>query len=659
VIHNAAMSDAAIYSVPDRVREGAQGPIPSLDDWRRLWMRAQMDPNGFWLDQARERLSWRKAPTVGLEGDFHGIAESPLSWFGDGRLNVTESCLDRHAEARPDKIAILWEGDEPGDTRTLTYRQLHTEVSRAANALRELGVKKGERVIIYMGMIPEAAIAMLDCARLGAIHSVVFGGFSAEALRDRVRDSGAEMVITQDEGVRGGRTVPLKQTTDQALQGERGVKKVLVYRRTGGDVSWIEGRDVWWHDALERAGDACKAIECAAEDPLFILYTSGSTGRPKGLVHTCAGYLTYASFTHETVFDLRDDDIYACVADVGWITGHTYIVYGPLANGATSLMFESTPAYPDPGRYWDMVQRHRISIFYTAPTAIRALAAHGSEPVKQYDRSSLRVLGTVGEPINADAWKWYHDVVGDGRCNIVDTWWQTETGGICISPVAPATPTKPGSATLPMPGIAPVLVDADGRKVLGPGQGHLCLEQPWPGQARTIWGDHDRFVATYFAQHKGYYFTGDGCRRDADGYYWITGRVDDVINVSGHRLGTAEFESALNGIEEIAEAAVVGYPHDIKGQGVYAYVVLQPEAAWSDELEKAVQDTVRSAIGPFAKIDLCQHVPGLPKTRSGKVMRRILRKVAEGQPEALGDTSTLADPTVVDAIIAGAKNVKK
>jgi len=506
-------------------------------------------------------------------------------------------------------------------------------------------------------MVPEAAIAMLACARIGAIHSVVFGGFSAESLRDRVRDSGAEIVITQDEGKRGGRAVALKSVTDEALAGEAGVKKVLVLRHTGGTVRWQEGRDVWWHDAVADVPDTCPAEEMHAEDPLFILYTSGSTGKPKGLVHTTGGYLTYAAFTHRTVFDLREDDVYACVADVGWVTGHSYIVYGPLANGATTTMFESIPTYPDAGRYWDLVQRHKITVFYTAPTALRALAAQGDTFVSKYDRSSLRVLGTVGEPINPDAWRWYHKTVGEGRCNIVDTWWQTETGGIMISPIAPATPTKPGSATLPLPGVFPVVLDGDGHRVFGPTEGRLCLEHPWPGMARTVWGDHDRYVATYFTTFPGYYFTGDGVKRDTDGYLWITGRVDDVINVAGHRMGTAEFESALVAAEPVAEAGVVGFPHPIKGQGVYAYVVLQPGQTPSPALEAELNATVRRLIGAHARVDLFQFVPGLPKTRSGKVMRRILRKVAEGQADALGDISTLADPSVVEAIKNGARTL--
>jgi len=641
-----------LYPVPARVTADSPNPITDLHAYREHHARTVADPDDFWLAETNANVAWHTPPSIGLDGNFHDIAQGPLAWFGDGTLNITESCLDRHLAERGDKVAILWEGDDKTVVK-LTYRELHAEVCKTANALRALGLKDGERAIIYMGMVPEAAIAMLACARLGAIHSVVFGGFSAEALRDRIRDCRAEVLITQDEGLRGGRTIPLKAVSDAACEGETHIKKVLVLKRTGADVGWVEGRDVWWHDVVPGASADNEAVVLDAEHPLFILYTSGSTGKPKGLVHTCGGYLTWAQYTHRTVFDLREDDVYACVADVGWITGHTYIVYGPLANGATTLMFESTPLYPDAGRYWDMVERHGITIFYTAPTAIRALAAQGDEYVTKYDRSTLRVLGTVGEPINPDAWRWYFDVVGAGRCTIVDTWWQTETGGICITPIAPTTPTKPGSATLPMPGIIPSLRTPGGRVVRGPGEGLLCIEQPWPGQARTVWGDHERFVATYFGQFDGLYFTGDGCRRDADGYYWITGRVDDVLNVSGHRMGTAEFESALVGAEEIAEAAVVGYPHPIKGQGVYAYVVLQPGEAATDDLADRLNGACRTEIGAHARIDRVQLVPGLPKTRSGKVMRRILRKIAEGHGDELGDVSTLADPGVVDAIKAG------
>ena len=639
-----------MYSIPSRVCEGSESDIQSIDQYREHYLRAAADPDKYWLDVAKSTVKWMKEPSLGLSGDYHGIATEPLSWFSDGSLNLTETCLDQHLAQRADKTAIIWESDEPGQSKTLSYRELHGEVCRFANALRELGVQKGERVILYMGMVPEAAIAMLACARLGAIHSVVFGGFSSEALRDRVRDCGAKLVITQDEGRRGGKPLPLKAVVDRALEDERQVRHVVVFKRTGSETPMVEGRDVWWHDSVAKVDDDCPLVECAAEDPLFILYTSGSTGKPKGLVHTTGGYLTYAAYTHRTVFDLREDDIYACVADVGWITGHTYIVYGPLANGATTVMFESTPLYPDAGRYWDLVAQHKVTIFYTAPTAIRALAAQGDEFVKKHDRSSLRVLGTVGEPINPDAWEWYYHVVGEGRCNIVDTWWQTETGGICLSPIAPATETTPGSATLPMPGISPVLLDGDAHVIHGPGQGKLCLTHPWPGQARTVWEDHDRYVATYFSTYPGYYFTGDGCKRDSQGYYWITGRVDDVLNVSGHRMGTAEFESALVNVDEVAEAAVIGFPHPIKGQGVYVYAVLQPGFEPGSDIEKNMKMACRTAIGAHAGLDHIQFVPGLPKTRSGKVMRRILRKIAEGDGDKLGDISTLANPEVVDEI---------
>jgi acetyl-CoA synthetase len=647
----------AIYPVPERVSSGSPSPLPSMAAWREAYLHAQNDPEGFWLKATHDTIAWRKAPTLGLSGSFHTIDEGPLAWFADGELNLTDTCVDRHAEAQPDRTAILWEGDAPGEVRRISYRELKDEVCRAANALTALGVKRGERVLIYMGMVPEAAVAMLACARIGAIHSVVFGGFSAESVRDRLRDSGAELVITQDEGRRGGRTIPLKAVVDKAIEGEKFVQRVLVLKRTGGEIPWNPARDVWWHEAVAPQPPEHEAPALPAEHPLFILYTSGSTGKPKGVVHTTGGYLTYVAYTHRVVFDLRPDDVYACMADVGWITGHSYIVYGPLANGTTTMMFESIPTYPDAGRYWDVVERLRPTIFYTAPTALRALAAMGDAVVSRYDRSSLRVLGTVGEPINPDAWRWYHQVVGEGRCNIVDTWWQTETGGICISPIAPATATKPGSATLPLPGIQPLLMDEHARIIRGPGEGRLCLAYPWPGQARTVWGDHARFVATYFQHYPGYYFTGDGCRRDSDGYYWITGRVDDVINVSGHRMGTAEFESALVSVEAVAEAAVVGFPHPIKGQGVYAYVVLQAGEETDDALEKSLNLAIRDIIGAHARVDVFQFVPGLPKTRSGKVMRRILRKVAEGESDKLGDTSTLADPGVVDAIVAGARRL--
>ena len=639
---------------PERVRAGSVSEMSDLASYQRIVREAAANPSAFWLARARADIAWRTPPTRGCEGDFRTVAEQPIRWFSDGRLNVTESCLDRHIATRGDHTAIVWEGDEPGTVRRLSFRELLAAVNRCANVLSDLGVREGDRVIIYMGMVPEAAVAMLAVARLGAVHSVVFGGFSADALRDRIEDSQARVVITQDVGLRGGKKVPLKATVDAALAGGGPVQNVLVYRRTTDDVAWTAGRDHDWATATASASPDRAATVVGAEAPLYILYTSGSTGRPKGLVHTAGGYLAYVTWTARTTFDLRPDDVYACVADVGWVTGHSYIVYGPLSNGVTTLLFESIPTYPDAGRYWDLVQRHKVTVFYTAPTAIRAIAASGDEPVRRYDRSSLRVLGTVGEPINPAAWDWYHDVVGESRCAVVDTWWQTETGGHCISPIAPVTPTRPGSATWPLPGILPIVLDANDRRFDGPGEGRLCLEVPWPGQARTVWGDHARFVSTYFQTFPGLYFTGDGVRRDEDGYYWITGRVDDVINVSGHRMGTAEFESALATHPGVAESAVVGYPHDLKGQGVWAFVVLQPGTPVTPGLEGAMNGTVRQVIGAHARVDRFQIVPGLPKTRSGKVMRRILRKVAEGLPDQLGDVSTLADPSVVDAIVRGA-----
>lgn len=640
------------WDIPERVKVGSTTAMNSLDGWREHWMSAANDPDGYWLRETKSSLQWMKEPTVGLEGDYASIQDG-FTWFADGALNVSQNCVDRHAADTPDKVAILWERDEPGEAERITYADLKGRVCRAANVLTSLGVQKGDRVIIYMGMVPEAAIAMLACARIGAIHSVVFGGFSAEAVRDRVRDCGAEVVITQDQGVRGGKHVSLKATVDTALDGEKGVKHVLVYQRTGADIAWTEGRDIWWHDAVADASDECEPVECGAEDPLFVLYTSGSTGKPKGLVHTCGGYLTWVAYTHRHVFDLRDDDVFACMADVGWVTGHSYIVYGPLANGATTVMFESTPLYPDAGRYWETIERLGITIFYTAPTALRTLAAEPDELVTSRDLSSVRILGTVGEPIDGETWEWYFKVVGREQCTIVDTWWQTETGGIAISQIAPATPPKPGSASYPMPGIQPLLVDENGHKLQGPKRGLLCMQMPWPGQARTVFGDHDRYVATYFSMFPGLYFSGDGCVRDSDGYYWITGRVDDVLNVSGHRMGTAEFESVVISLDEVAEAAVVGYPHAVKGQGVYCYIVPQPGTATDDSLTQKIQATLREKIGAHARLDDLQYVVALPKTRSGKVMRRILRKIVAGEADQLGDTSTLAEPEVVDVIIDG------
>ena len=633
--------------IPERVRSSGRPIFTDLAQYRAAYERARVDPSGFWLDVTRERIAWRRTPTLGLEGDFTSVAERQIAWFRDGTLNVNDSCLDRHLGVRGDKTAIIWEADEPADGRRISYRELHRDVCKAANVLADLGVRRGDRVVIYMGMVPELAVAMLACARLGAVHSVVFAGFSAQALRERIEDSRAEVVITQDVGYRGGKTIPLKQIADEACAA---VRKVLVFKRTTAEVGFVPGRDVWWHEAMASASAEHEAVAVGAEDPLFIMYTSGSTGRPKGLVHTTGGYLTYASFTHAAVFALGEDDVHACVADLGWITAHTYAVYGPLANGATTLLFESTPVYPDPGRYWDMAARHKLATLFSAPTALRTLAAADPAYVKKHDRSSLRILATAGEPISPETWRWYSDVVGEGRCAIADNYWQTETGGMCITPIPTVTPTKPGSATLPMIGIVPALRDEKGVVLEGPGAGRLCFEQPWPAQARTIWGDHARFVQTYFTTFPGVYFSGDGCRRDEDGYFWITGRVDDVLNVSGHRIGTAEIESALATVASVAESAVVGYPHDVKGQGVYAYVVGKGAVDIA-----ALNEACRRTIGAHAKIDKLQVVAGLPKTRSGKVMRRILRKIAEGESDGFGDLTTLADPAVVEAILAGRK----
>ncbi len=644
---------------PSPISPGPQSLIPDMASWREQWIRALKDPSGFWLEQTQSLLEWSAPPQLGGEGDFWSVVEEPIRWFADGELNVSVNCVDRHLMTRGDQAAIIWEADEPGEGFTWTYRQLHEEVCRAANVLSDLGVSAGDRVIIYMGMVPQAAVAMLACARIGAAHSVVFGGFSAEALRDRVIDCGARVVITQDEGRRGGRPVALKTVVDEALApAEVEVDKVLVFKRAKAETPWIEGRDVDWATACSAVSAEHTPQSFGAEHPLFILYTSGSTGRPKGLMHTSGGYLTYTTYTHRAVFDLREGDVYGCVADVGWITGHSYIVYGPLSNGTTTVMFESTPLYPDASRYWSLVERHKVNIFYTAPTAIRALAALGDEWVNNHDLSSLRVLGTVGEPINPEAWEWYYHVVGRGKCALVDTWWQTETGGISLSPLAGVTPTQPGAATLPLPGIQPILVNPEGHEIHGAGEGRLCLNMPWPGQARTVWGDHERFVKTYFNDFPGRYFTGDGCRRDVEGHHWITGRVDDVLNVAGHRMGTAEFEAALITDDVVAEAAVVGFPHPVKGQGVCAYLVLaqneSSHGALEESLLKRLQSVVRTRIGVHAKLDRVISIPGLPKTRSGKVMRRILRKVAEGETQALGDVSTLADSAVVEAIIKAA-----
>jgi acetyl-CoA synthetase len=630
-----------------------------IDDakYKALYERSVSDPQGFWAENSR-RLDWIKAPTKIKNTNF-GPGEVSIKWFEDGTLNLSVNCIDRHLATRGDQVAIIWEGDDPTEDEAITYRQLHERVCKFANVLKANGVKKGDRVTIYLPMIPEAAYAMLASARLGAIHSIVFAGFSPDSLAGRIEDAGSTMIITADEGLRGGKTVPLKKNTDEALKKcAKGDEKVIVVRRTGNPVSWTGGRDLWLHDELAKVSADCPPEEVNAEDPLFILYTSGSTGKPKGVVHTTGGYLLFAAMTHQYVFDYHDGDIYWCTADVGWVTGHSYIVYGPLANGATTLMFEGVPTYPSASRFWNVVDKWKVSIFYTAPTAIRSLMGAGDDLVARTDRSSLRLLGSVGEPINPEAWEWYHRVVGEHRCPIVDTWWQTETGGILITPLPGATALKPGSATRPFFGVQPALVDDKGQTLEGATQGNLVILDSWPGQARTLFGDHERFVQTYFSAYPGTYFTGDGCRRDEDGYYWITGRVDDVINVSGHRMGTAEVESALVAHPKVAEAAVVGYPHDIKGQGIYCYVTLNAGEAASDDLRKELVAHVRREIGPIASPDVVQFAPGLPKTRSGKIMRRILRKIAEDEFGSLGDTSTLADPTVVDDLINNRQNRK-
>ncbi|MFZ0027967.1 MAG: acetate--CoA ligase [Pseudolabrys sp.] len=642
-----------IYDVPADWRKRAYADGAK---YKEMYARSIKDPNGFWADQAK-RIDWIK-PFSKVKNSSYDPTDVSIKWFEDGTLNVCHNCVDRHLAKRGDQTAILWEGDDPKDDKKLTYNQLHAEVCRFANVLKARGIKKGDRVTIYMPMIPEAAISMLACARIGAVHSVVFGGFSPDSLAGRIEDCKSNVVVTADEGLRGGRKIPLKANVDAACEKASGVTSVIVVKRTNAPVNMKSGRDIYYDEIAKTVSPDCPCEEMNAEDPLFILYTSGSTGKPKGVLHTSGGYLVYTSITHQYVFDYHDGDIYWCTADVGWVTGHSYILYGPLSNGAISMMFEGVPNYPTNSRFWEVCDKHKVNIIYTAPTAIRALMQGGNDPVKKTSRKSLRLLGTVGEPINPEAWEWYYHVVGDDRCPIVDTWWQTETGGILITPLPGATKLKPGSATHPFFGVQPEIVDAEGKVQSGATSGNLCIIDSWPGQMRTVYGDHQRFIDTYFKTYPGKYFTGDGCRRDEDGYYWITGRVDDVINVAGHRLGTAEVESALVAHPKVSEAAVVGYPHDIKGQGIYAYVTLMAGENPSEDLRKELVGWVRKEIGPIASPDLIQFAPGLPKTRSGKIMRRILRKIAEDEYGNLGDTSTLADPAVVDDLVNNRQNKK-
>ena len=647
------MSDVKTYPVPADF--AAQANI-TAEQYTEMYQRSVDDPSGFWGEQAEQYLTWFKKWDTVLDWSF-AQDDLHINWFKGGTLNVAYNCLDRHLETRGDQVAIIWEADDPNVDRKITYRELHEEVCKFANVLKSRGVKKGDRVSLYLPMIPEAAVAMLACARIGAMHSIVFGGFSPDALKDRVNDAECQVIITSDQSMRGGKKVPLKKNADKAAESCPQVHTCIVVQRGGDPVAWTEGRDIWYHDAVAAASADCPAEEMDADDPLFILYTSGSTGKPKGALHTTGGYLLQAAMTHKTVFDYKDGEVYWCTADVGWVTGHSYIVYGPLANGATTLMFEGIPTYPDISRFWQVCDKHNVATFYTAPTAIRSLMGAGTEPVKKTSRKSLRLLGTVGEPINPEAWEWYYNVVGDGRCPIVDTWWQTETGAHMLTPLPGATPLKPGSATNPFFGVQPVLLDDKGEEIEGnPAEGNLAIKAPWPSMMRTVYGDHKRFFETYFAMYPGYYFTGDGARRDEDGYYWITGRVDDVLNVSGHRLGTAEIESALVLHPKVAEAAVVGYPHELTGQGIYAYVTLMAGEEGTDELKTELANLVRKEIGPIAKVNLLQWAPGLPKTRSGKIMRRILRKIAANEVDGLGDTSTLADPSVVDNLIDNREN---
>ena len=624
------------------------------DKYEEAYKFALDNPEAFWEKEGK-RINWINPYTMVKDVTWSNN-DVNIKWFYDGTLNASYNCIDRHLSDKSDQIAIIWEGDDPNESKKITYKELHQKVSKFANMMKYFGVQKGDRVTIYMPMIPEAAYAMLACSRIGAIHSVVFGGFSPDALAGRILDCDSKFLITADEGIRGGKIVPLKVNSDKALEQCPDVKNVFVVKRTGGDIEMKEDRDLWYHEAVELVDDECPPEEMNAEDPLFILYTSGSTGKPKGVLHTTGGYIVYASYTHEIIFDYHDKDIYWCTADVGWVTGHSYIVYGPLANGATTLMFEGVPNYPSNSRFWEVCDKHSVNIFYTAPTAIRALMKEGDAPVKSTSRKSIRLLGTVGEPINPEAWMWYFNTVGEKKCPIVDTWWQTETGATLISPLPGATDLKPGSASKPLPGVRPVLLDSEGNILEGKNEGNLCIADSWPGQMRTVYGDHKRFIETYFSQYDGYYFTGDGCKRDEDGYYWITGRVDDVINVSGHRMGTAEVESALVSHEKVSEAAVVGFPHEIKGQGIYAYVTLNAGENGNEEIRKELINWVRKEIGPIASPDLIQFAPNLPKTRSGKIMRRILRKIAENDYSELGDTSTLAEPMVVDELIENRQN---
>lgn len=644
------MSEVHLYPVPESFKKNA---AIDLARYKSLYEQSVNSPDTFWAEQANAFLTWQKPWTQVTKSD---LKKGEVSWFVDGKLNVSVNCIDRHLPARANQTAIIWEGDDPSEDQFITYQELHDQVCRLANALRERGVKKGDRVCIYMPMIPEAAYAMLACTRIGAIHSIVFGGFSPEALKDRIQDADCQVVITSDEGLRGGKRVPLKKNADVALAQCPNVHTCIVVKRTGGDIAWNEQRDFWYEDLVERQSNEAVAEEMDSEDPLFILYTSGSTGKPKGVLHTTGGYLLQAAMTHKYVFDYQEGDIYWCTADVGWVTGHSYIVYGPLTNGATTLMFEGVPTYPDASRCWQVIDKHGVNSFYTAPTAIRALMGAGNDFVTKTSRASLKILGSVGEPINPEAWEWYYRVIGDSRCPIMDTWWQTETGAHMLTPLPGAIDLKPGSATVPFFGVQPVLLDAEGKEVIGAGEGNLCIKAAWPSQIRTVFGDHQRCIDTYYSTYPGYYFTGDGARRDADGYYWITGRVDDVINVSGHRMGTAEVESALVLHDKVAEAAVVGYPHDIKGQGIYAYVTLMTGEQPSDDLKKELLALVVKEIGAIARPDVIQWAPGLPKTRSGKIMRRILRKIAANELDSLGDTSTLADPAVVNELVANRAN---